>query len=218
MPKKPSNGIYVPVSAAGSIANIEQMFDMATDAEIEAGMQWYFNAHNDAVLLSETVGLDLWPTCQVLSAISPQRLWENNVLDACYVIEAHRRPVEQRLAHLANAHVGAPAGRKVFDKAWRILDGDCDLVRKAAPKTYDFAMTIFDPWGYEEPPVDSHIGATWTDDYKFKAGKYHYAWSLYSRISDAYKDFAARLKIRAHQAAAAAWLARRRIVSHKKVK
>ncbi len=208
--KSKNNGIHVAKDAPGDIRNIYTVIAQATDEERTAGMLWYFHANMDATTLAAEFDMPLWVVCQVLSVISPQRRWEVNVRDCRKVIMAHRLPVEQRIPSLKGT--AAPSGWQAFERAWEILDGTREMIRKGAPKTYDFAMTIMHPDTYMEPVIDSHAGALWTDEYHMTPGCYAYSLGLYTKIANDYKTVAASMGIMPHQAQAIAWVVRRRLM------
>jgi hypothetical protein len=211
-PAKENNGIHVGKDEAGGVNNIYALIAQASDEERAEGMAWYTNAHNDVVKLAEITGRDLWTVCQVLSVISPQRRWEQNVHDCQRAIEAHALPVDERIPYLSSFRIAAPAGWKAFIKAWNILDGSEELVRKGAPKTYDFAMTIYQPSTYMLPVIDSHAGALWTDKYHLVGGCFDYSLGLYTKIANDYVQVSASMGVLPSQAQAIAWVVRRRLL------
>jgi hypothetical protein len=209
-----NNGIHMGKDTTGDVRNLYALLAQATDDERIDGYMWYPSAHNDAVRMAEHFNLPLWTICQILSVISPQRRWERNVYDCERTIEAHSLPPEERIAYLSSFRIAAPAGWQAFQRAWQILDGTLELIRKGAPKTYDFAKTIESPdtYGATNPVIDSHAGAAWSDEYHLTPGCYAYSLGLYTKIADAYRTVAAAVGMMCHQVQAIIWVVRRRLL------
>ena len=89
--------------------------------------------------------------------------WDVNIRYAQRTIEAWLNYSEEldRLLYFKEHKVGAPYGWDNFRKAWRILDGDTEIVRKGSPKTFRFARNIFEPYRTRLVTFDSHMYRLW---------------------------------------------------------
>jgi hypothetical protein len=159
-----SNSEYLPANVDGDVKNILAIMArcMANPILFDSGLNWYPNAHKDAVAVASEFDLDLWKVSQVLSVISPQRNWKVNVKDARVTIIAWRDGAteQERINILRQHRTAAPSGWSCFKRAWEILDGKRELVRKGAPKTWSFAMLIYQPERDDIVCVDSHAKRT----------------------------------------------------------
>lgn len=204
--------VYIPASATGSAANILAMYALCTEDERERGRNWYQGAHEDVIGLATAHGRDFWTVAQVLSVISPQRLWSNNVRDCNNTIIAHGLATADRIPFMRSQKTAAPSGWSCFTRAWEILDGNRELVESGAPKTFNFAKTIESPSTWRGVVVDSHAAALWSDDYR-GAGAYQIPYSLYKKIAKGYITAADMLEILPSGAQAATWEKRREILA-----
>ena len=68
--------------------NISGMLQLANQADIEAGIEWYARAHRLASRLSEAYDLSLGQCVGVIAALSPNNKWSRNCIDAEAMIKA----------------------------------------------------------------------------------------------------------------------------------
>jgi hypothetical protein len=209
--RKSDDGIYLGTDTTGDIKNILAIIAQATEQERCEGMNWYFDAHKDAVEMAHDYNLDLWVVCQVLATISPQRRWTKNVKDTRTVLDAYKLAPELRIPYLLKVKIGGK-NWNVFVRSWEILDGTRELTLKGSPKVYNFAMTILEPDTWMGVTVDSHAMALWSEQYHLTPGIYSCPIGLYRRISNDYTDVSAMLAILPSQAQAIAWTVRKRLM------
>lgn len=67
------------------VRNITSVWSLASDAQLEAGHDWYRNAHDTAAMLADG---DVAMGAGLLAALSPQTAWWLNVELACEAFEA----------------------------------------------------------------------------------------------------------------------------------
>lgn len=207
-----NNSVYVPVSATGGINNILAIIAQCSDEDKARNVNWYRQAHRDAVTMAHKYKMDLWTVAQVLSVISPQRLWERNVRDAELTILAYALPASDRVAYLAMHRVAAPSGYSCFNRAWEILAGERELKMDGGPKTYNFARTIESPDTWMGVTVDSHAVALWSDEYQ-SPGTYQIPLSVYKRVAADYETVAAMLGMLPSEVQAITWDKRRELLA-----
>ena len=147
----------------GSIEKFLIVWSLITAEEHAEYAGWYWRAQADTFDLARTYGLDRWIASQVVSAVSPAVDWDVNIRYAARTIEAWQLfPNElDRLLYFKDHRVGAPYGWDNFRKAWRILDGDTQIVHQGSPKTYRFARNIFEPYVTRLVTFDSHMARMW---------------------------------------------------------
>lgn len=68
--------------------NIAGMLQLASQADIEAGIEWYARAHRLASRLSDAYDLSLGQAVGVIAALSPRNKWNQNSIDAEAMIKA----------------------------------------------------------------------------------------------------------------------------------
>jgi hypothetical protein len=77
----------------------------ATDEDIEAGENWYPTGHEHARRLSSMLGSDHRVASALISSLSPQTEWEQNLIKA-HDIARHGRPTSE-MAGWGEEHIGA---------------------------------------------------------------------------------------------------------------
>lgn len=121
--------------------NITRVFRTATPAEIEAGADWYRDAHEIASAMSIAYGVSVETATGVLAALSPLNSWGNNV----------------NLAHRFLAAGGLHEGylRANLAKAREILKGGDPLKVLGGLKVTNFYLSILTQ-GVEGMCIDRH--------------------------------------------------------------
>lgn len=194
-----------------SVNNIKVVFNMATPAEIKAGIVWYAEAQKTAQQISVDNDLPLHIVVGVVAALSPNNKWDRNVINARDLIEAF-------LAGESVESVKVSTYNTMKLKAWSILTDMLDESEVASrlngQKIVAFYRCIM---GEDACCVDGHarniyyaerVGLT---DAKTNIGKKEYA-----TISAAYVEAAAELskrgrKLSAYEVQAITWTAWRRV-------
>lgn len=72
-----------------SINNILAVYFQASKIDTIEGEQWYANAHQIAVRISDEFGLPINTVAGVIAALSPNNKWEGNIIDAENLIKAY---------------------------------------------------------------------------------------------------------------------------------
>lgn len=123
---------------------IHRVWAMATDDQIERGLQWYGEAHGIAEEIGDDLGLDARHGAGMLAALSPMVYWEQNVKDA------------RVLALDSDATVSTFNDQK--RKALKIKRGDDPESVLKGPKVRAFWKCILEPKHPEAVVVDRHAG------------------------------------------------------------
>jgi hypothetical protein len=112
---------------------LKKWFDLSTDSERRAGLDWYSEAQSHAEHLSNEFKISRYRAASVISALSPNNKWERNKVDAYNLIKTF-------------VNGGKPDDVKVCTygankrKAFKILQGK--LITESSPKTHAFAMNV----------------------------------------------------------------------------
>lgn len=168
------------------------------------GVGWYPKAHRFALELSEVYDITLWQACQVIAAISPQNPWEGdgkkigNKACALLLIKTWREDGTDA----ALALKGWGFNPAFVVKALAVLNGE-PVSWKDAPKTYRFALLIFNPDLLDVAVIDSHSSRVATGNI---GNRYHVvSTSAYPHIEKAYTVAADLLGIPASILQAGTW-------------
>ena len=95
-------------------SNIIAIYKLATPTEIKAGLDWYANAHHEALTIAQRHDVPLSTVVGVIAALSPNNKWERNILNADTLIAAY-------LDGEAIASVTVSTYHTMKAKAWSIL-------------------------------------------------------------------------------------------------
>lgn len=120
-----------------NMANILSVYGKANRAQVHDGMSWYDTAHRLALSLDPN---NVLRAAGVVSALSPQTSWDQNV-----------KLAKRAYAGDISGHTGV-----VLGKVRRILDGEDVVTVLNAPKTVNFALTIADPSHRTAVVIDRH--------------------------------------------------------------
>lgn len=167
--------------------NIVEVYRRASDAEREAGMTWYNDAHNLALDLSPN---DVWKGAGVIVALSPLKSWNLNM----------------RLARMA-FDTGIATGNigQHNDKAQAILDGLHALDVIKGDKTRNFCIAIATNGESDIAVIDRHahdiaMGKVFTDSTR------NITKSLYRRMAMHYGEAAKEVGVSVNQLQAITWI------------
>lgn len=109
-----------------AIARLLAMYNRATEAEKDAGRNWYSDAREVVRELSRSNSVPFGTVAGVISALSPQTRWSANVAGAIRVLNAFR-----------NGEYEAPRNATLYyrnaAKAWSLLDGSLRVDQAFAP-------------------------------------------------------------------------------------
>lgn len=187
------------------VQNILSIYHRASRLEVDAGLRWYFTAHEEA----ERIGLPLRPYtlkqsttftgAALIAALSPGLRWERNVEAAERVISG------EGLEGLGvRWYDGVRKGQRILagERAEDVLKGN---------KVLAFWDNIRNPVDSQAVTIDGHAYAIWSaeritlDDIPPISDK------LYLRIQADYVEAANVVGIRPHQLQAITWTAWRRL-------
>lgn len=191
----------LPLDLIPSTRKITRIYRSLTPEQVKDGMNWYNVAHGLAVDLDPT---NVLRAAGVISALSPQNKWENNV----------------RLAQLAYAESPGGHTKAVLSKVARIMAGEDVVTVLNGAKTVNFALTIADPTDPHAVVIDRHafdiaVGRV-TDD---KTRDVLDRKGVYDQFADAYRRAARIIGISPSQMQASTWVGWREttIRTHKAV-
>lgn len=176
--------------------NILTVYERATAADLEQGLQWYSRAEQLAEALAAGTPYSTRQTAGVIAALSPRMSWPVNVGAATTLVNAAARGRED-----APLVAGFEANR---EKAWAILtDGyDNPLDVLGGPKVTSFYRNLI-----------GDLDAVTVDVWAARAAgedRGSFTPKQYERIADAYREVAKLLDIPPRNVQAAVWVTIRR--------
>ena len=68
---------------------IRKWYNVATKAQVVAGLAWYSEAHSLAVQLSTQHRVSVIQAAQVIAVLSPQKKWDTNKKEARSIFNEH---------------------------------------------------------------------------------------------------------------------------------
>lgn len=83
---------YYQINTRKAVKNLLAYFDVASPAQLESGARWYAAARTQAQDAADLFGFPLDVCANVISTLSPQTRWEDNVEYAFHVLEFGSRP------------------------------------------------------------------------------------------------------------------------------
>jgi hypothetical protein len=114
--------------------NLNKWFKLATNDEFLVGVEWYKTANNICKDIAEKYNTTELKAAGVISALSPQNKWEQNIKDAYTVFEAIKNNVQPTEIKVCTFH-------KNKFKAFGIAKGTV-IINSDAKKTFAFVNNI----------------------------------------------------------------------------
>jgi len=115
-------------------ANLREIFNSATDADVVNGAKWYKSAHDICLRYASQYETTTERVAQILSALSPNNKWERNIIDTESVLKAVRWGVPAEHIKVCTFHANK-------FKAFAIARGEL-TISATSPKTFAFVRNI----------------------------------------------------------------------------
>ena len=167
------------------------LFQSATDAELDYGLTWYADAHEQLRSIAAEHGVSVDTAAAVTAALSPQTNWPDNL-----------NKTRQLLA--TGDTYGFRLGR---GRAQRVVAGEAPLDVLGGPKVRAFYSNLADPVGSDAVTVDRHavdaaLGFVGDDNSRKRILERK---GGYEGIADAYRSAARVLGVKPHVVQAVVW-------------
>lgn len=174
--------------------NLLWTLDSATESQYTRGLRWYDEANAECYALSSRLGIPFTRFAGLVSALSPQMRWEDNI-NAAFgtVTDPDYRP---------------PTYGINVKKAERILKGEPVEQVLNGPKTIAFYRCILDPWSSESVAIDRHQIRLL---YPLREDKERQRILnvLYAELEEVHREVAGGEGMRPHEVQAITWLVQR---------
>ena len=216
---------------AHGVRHLVNLFAMATESELELGIDWYPSARRKAEDIAALYHIDLDIVIKVAAAISPKCPWETNLdsaewcirqyLSGCFIpdyqdyldkkVYLQRCPNADpnKLVLAQDERISAPpaGGLKanVIKALWVLQGHDC----LSGPKVNDFFLCIKQWETYLGACIDSHAIQGWFG--MFDGGTYGVPPTFYLIVRADYIKAAALVGLSPLQFQAVLWLVKKRI-------
>lgn len=223
-------------NAKVSIKNLLSLYAEATDAEMQAGINWYPQARERAEEISSLYSLPLETVIKVAAALSPKCKWENNMDSAEWVIREffsgchipdyseyaegkvylqrtpNADPSKRVLAEDGRISAPPAGGLKssVIKALWILQGIDC----LSGPKVNDFYECILNWENYLGACIDSHAIQAWFGS--LKGGTYGVPPTFYRIVRADYIKAAEKVGLSPLQFQAVLWLVKKRLSTSKR--
>jgi hypothetical protein len=115
-------------------ANLREIFNSATEADVVGGAKWYKGAHDICLRYATDYGTTTERVAQIMSALSPNNKWERNIIDTESVLRAVRDGVGAEAVKVCTFHANK-------FKAFAIARGEL-TISATSPKTFAFVRNI----------------------------------------------------------------------------
>jgi len=135
--------------------NLMNVLRVADSDTTQKGLNWYVDAHNFAVELSDTFQLSFNNVCGIISALSPSCRWERNKLEATELIAYLSYGLNtDRLSFTTYGNNVAKAFR-IFDLAPNKVENEF-IKTNSGFKTHNFFKNIQNPFDPNYVTIDRH--------------------------------------------------------------
>lgn len=115
---------------------LRKLFNEASPAEIQSGINWYAQAHKICADYSHEFGQSQAVVANILSALSPRNKWSRNIVDTYSVLHVVRAGISPDCVSVCTFNSNK---FKAFEIAKNGLK-----ISKTSPKTYAFVRNIAD--------------------------------------------------------------------------
>ena len=201
--------------------NISGMLQLASQADILAGLDWYDRAHKLGVRLIHTYdGLTLGQAVGVIAALSPNNKWTRNQTDAEAMIKAWHVGADPLSVKVCTFHPNKAKAAAILALSDAETQGDADLIAQIlnGRKVTAFYRSILgDP---DAVCVDGHAYAVWIGERIPTTQTPSLGVKLYADIARAYQLVAKRsyelcgTTLTPTQVQATTWVTYRRLLGY----
>lgn len=114
--------------------NLDYYFNVATEEQINEGLQWYKKANDFCNEQSKIFNVDSFTVASIVSALSPRNKWMTNLKDTVTVLDAVRNGLDPNDIKVSTFHTNK-------FKAFEIARGNLKITNNSR-KTYSFVCNV----------------------------------------------------------------------------
>lgn len=114
--------------------NLDYYFNVATEEQINEGLQWYKKANDFCIEQSKAFNVDSFTVASIVSALSPRNKWLTNLKDTVTVLNAVKNGLNPNDIKVSTFHTNK-------FKAFEIAKGNA-VITNDSRKTYSFVCNV----------------------------------------------------------------------------
>ena len=114
--------------------NLDHYFNIATDQQINEGLQWYKKANDFCIEQSKVFNVDSFTVASIVSALSPRNKWLTNLKDTVTVLNAVKNGLSPTDIKVSTFHTNK-------FKAFALALGTVKITNESR-KTYSFVCNV----------------------------------------------------------------------------
>lgn len=114
--------------------NLDHYFNIATDQQINEGLNWYKKANDFCIEQSKVFNVDSFTVASIVSALSPRNKWLTNLKDTVTVLDAVKNGLGPTDIKVSTFHTNK-------FKAFAIAEGEVEITDESR-KTYSFVCNV----------------------------------------------------------------------------
>ncbi len=189
---------------------ITAVYNLASEADIQAGLDWYADANTYAERLSQLYGIDRLTIIAVIASLSPRNRWERNKQDAENMIKVFSSGGdEEDLASLKVCTFSTGKTKAIRILVDNVTDRDELLALLKGPKLCEFFNCI--AGDSDDVCIDGHAYSIWLGDRVTLANVPSIGIKLRRTIKADYQAAAKDLGVHTYELQAITWVCWKRI-------
>ena len=193
-----------------SVQSITAVYNLASQADKNQGLNWYARALTFAVQLSDLYDIETTTIVGVIAALSPRNRWERNMQDAESMVKvAANGGTFQDLMQLKVCTFTTGKEKAAAILANKVSDRAELLATLKGPKLCEFFNCILGDC--DDVCIDGHAYSIWVGDRITMANVPSIGKKLRQTIKADYQKAAKNLGLKSHELQAITWVCWRRL-------
>ena len=193
-----------------TVQSITAVFNLASQADKNQGLNWYARALTFAVQLSDIYDIETATIVGVIAALSPRNRWERNMQDAESMVKVYAAGGDYSdLVKLKVCTFSTGKQKAATILTDKVSDRDALLAILKGPKLCEFFNCILGD--VDDVCIDGHAYSIWVGDRITLANVPSIGKKLRQTIKSDYQQAAKDLGIKSHELQAITWVCWKRI-------
>ena len=193
-----------------TVQSITAVFNLASQADRNQGINWYSKALDFAYELEASYGVQLETIVGVIAALSPRNRWERNMQDAESMVKVYAAGGDYNdLMSLKVCTFTTGKQKAAAILTDKVSDRDALLAILKGPKLCEFFNCILGD--VDDVCIDGHAYSIWVGDRITLANVPSIGKKLRQTIKADYQQAAKNLGLKSHELQAITWVCWKRI-------
>ena len=193
-----------------TVQSITAVFNLASQADKNQGLNWYARALTFAVQLSDIYDIETATIVGVIAALSPRNRWERNMQDAESMVKVYAAGGDYNdLMSLKVCTFTTGKQKAAAILTDKVSDRDALLAILKGPKLCEFFNCILGD--VDDVCIDGHAYSIWVGDRITLANVPSIGKKLRQTIKSDYQQAAKNLGLKSHELQAITWVCWKRI-------